>query len=111
MILPPICVTRDLVAFSFAVDESKGSDTAQLSVFVRAVDSNLCVMEELLGLKSTTTGREIFEEVSKSVTEMKLPWDEVVGLMKDGAPASKKWTGGQDSGEENCAGTKNQPKP
>ncbi|KAL6455741.1 hypothetical protein MHYP_G00355920 [Metynnis hypsauchen] len=70
---------KDFVAFSLAVDESNDiSDTAQLSVFIRGVDSNLRVAEELLGLKSmhgTTTGKEIFEEVSKCVTEMKLPWD------------------------------------
>lgn len=70
---------KDFVAFSLAVDEScDASDTAQLSVFIRGVDSNLCVTEELLGFKSmhgTTTGKEIFEEVSKCVTEIKLPWD------------------------------------
>ncbi len=74
---------KDFVAFSLAVDESSyTSDTAQLSVFIRGVDSNLCVTEELLGLKSmhgTTTGKEIFEEVSKCVTEMKLPWDKLMG--------------------------------
>lgn len=63
------------VAFSLAVDESSNtSDTAQLSVFIRGVDSNLCVMEELVGLKSMqgrTTGQE---EVYKCVTEMKLPF-------------------------------------
>jgi len=82
---------KDFVAFSLAVDESSDtSDTAQLSIFIRGVDSNLCVTEELLGLKSmhgTTTGKEIFEEVSKCVTEMRLPWDKLVGLTTDGAPA------------------------
>lgn len=34
---------KDFVSFSLAVDErSDASDTAQLSVFVRGVDSNLC---------------------------------------------------------------------
>ena len=34
---------KDFVAFSFAVDESTdASDTAQLSVFIRGVDSNMC---------------------------------------------------------------------
>uniref|UniRef100_A0A8C7ISN8 SPIN-DOC-like zinc-finger domain-containing protein n=1 Tax=Oncorhynchus kisutch TaxID=8019 RepID=A0A8C7ISN8_ONCKI len=105
---------KDFVAFSLAVDEScDASDTAQLSVFIRGVDSNLCVTEELLGFKSmhgTTTGKEIFEEVSKCVTEIKLPWDKLVALTTDGAPAMC----GKKSGlvgmvrekmrEENCAG-------
>nr|XP_046210501.1 general transcription factor II-I repeat domain-containing protein 2-like [Oncorhynchus gorbuscha] len=105
---------KDFVAFSLAVDEScDASDTAQLSVFIRGVDSNLCVTEELLGFKSmhgTTTGKEIFEEVSKCVTEIKLLWDKLVGLTTDGAPAMC----GKKSGlvgmvrekmrEENCAG-------
>ncbi|CAI5691491.1 unnamed protein product [Oreochromis niloticus] len=105
---------NSFVAFSLAVDESSvASDTAQLSVFIRGVDSTLCVTEELLGLKSmhgTTTGKEIFEEVSKCLTEMKLPWEKLVGLTTDGAPAMC----GQRSGlvgrvrekmrAENCAG-------
>ncbi|KAJ3582444.1 hypothetical protein NHX12_000606, partial [Muraenolepis orangiensis] len=100
---------KDFVAFSLAVDDT---DTAQLSVFIRRVDSNLCVTEELLGFKSmhgTTTGKEMFEEVSKCVIEIKLPWDKLVGLATDGAPAMC----GKKSGlvgmvrekmrEENCA--------
>ncbi|XP_067943372.1 general transcription factor II-I repeat domain-containing protein 2-like [Watersipora subatra] len=82
---------KDFIAYSLAVDESSDtSDTAQLSIFIRGVDSSLCVTEELLGLKSihgTTTGKDIFEEVSKCMTEMSLPWDKLVGLTTDGAPA------------------------
>ena len=103
---------KDFVAFSLAVDESSDtSDTAQLAVFIRGVDSNLCVTEELLGFKAmhgTTTGKDIFEEVSKCVAEMKLTWDKLAGLTTDGAPAMC----GQKSGlvgrvrekmrEENC---------
>lgn len=52
---------KDFVAFTLAVDESSDtSDTAQLAVLIRGVDSSLCDMEELLGLKSmygTTTGK------------------------------------------------------
>lgn len=72
-----------------------------LSVFLCGVDSNLCITEELLGLKSihgTTAGKEIFEEVSKCLTEMRLPWNELMGLLTDGVPAM--WIGGQDSGED-----------
>ena len=81
---------KDFIAYSLAVDESSDtSDTAQLSVFIRGVDSSLCVTEELLGLKSmhgTTTGKDIFEEISKCITEMTLSWNKRVGLTTDGAP-------------------------
>ena len=45
-------------------------------------------MDELFGFKSmhgTTTGKDLFEEVSKCVNEMGLPWDKLVGLTTDGA--------------------------
>ena len=81
---------KDFIAYSLAVGESSNtSDTVQLSIFIHGVDSSRCITEELLWLKSmhgTTTGKEIFEEVSKCVTEMKLPWDKLVGLTMDGAP-------------------------
>ena len=79
------------IAFSIAVDESSdASDTAQLSIFIPGVDSTLCFIDKLLGFKSmhgTTTGKDLFEEVSKCVNEMGLPWDKLVGLTTDGAPA------------------------
>lgn len=45
-----------------------------------------------------TTGKEIFEEVSKCITEMSLPWEKLVGLATDGV--SKEWIGWQDSGKD-----------
>ncbi|KAK2814429.1 hypothetical protein Q5P01_000472 [Channa striata] len=47
----------------------KGEDFVAYSLAVDEMDKNVCVTEELLGLKSmhgTTTGKDIFEEVSKS---------------------------------------------
>ena len=82
---------KDFITYFFAVDESSDtSDTAQRSIFIRGVDSSLCITEELLGLKSmhgTTTGKDIFEMVSKCITKMSLPWNKLVGLTTDGAPA------------------------
>ena len=42
--------------------------------------------EELLGLKSTTK-KDIFKKVSKCITEMSLPWDKVMRLTINSAPA------------------------
>ena len=82
---------KDFVAYSLAVDESTDtSDIAQLSIFIRGVDASLCVTEEFLGLRpmhGTTTGKDLYDEVSSCVTEMELPWDKLVGLTTDGAPA------------------------
>lgn len=52
------------------------------------MDSSLCITEEHLGVKSmhdTTTGKDIFEEVSKCVNVMKLPWNKLTELRTDGA--------------------------
>lgn len=82
---------KDFIAYSLAADESTDtSDTAQLSIFIRGVDSSLCVTEEFLGLHpmhGRTTGKDLFEEVSRCVDKMGLPWDKLVGLTTDGAPA------------------------
>ena len=51
-----------------ALDESTDQgDTAQLVIFIRGIDENLNVTEEMLDLchmKGTTTGRDIYEYVN-----------------------------------------------
>ena len=77
------------------MDESiDTSDTSQLAVFIHGVDS-------LKSTHGTTTGKEMFEEVSKCGTEMKLPWDELVELTRDVAPAM---CGPKSGLVQNCAG-------
>lgn len=77
--------------YSIACDESTdATDTAQLLIFLRAVDENFGVTEELLDLKSlkgTTTGMGIFEAVSDSIDKTGLKWDKLCGVTTDGAPA------------------------
>lgn len=59
-------------------------------IFLRGVDDNFCITEELLdlrSLKATTTGKDIFEAVSDAIDKMELKWDKLCGVTTDGAPA------------------------
>lgn len=73
--------------YSIACDESTdATDTAQLLTFLRGVDENFGVTEELLDLKSlkgTTMGMDIFEAVSDSIDKMGLEWDKLCGVTTD----------------------------
>uniref|UniRef100_A0A671DNN0 SPIN-DOC-like zinc-finger domain-containing protein n=1 Tax=Rhinolophus ferrumequinum TaxID=59479 RepID=A0A671DNN0_RHIFE len=69
---------------SVVCDESTdATDTAQLLIFLRGVDNNFCVTEELLDLSSlntTTTGKDICEAVSNAVDKTGLKWDKLCGV-------------------------------
>ncbi|KAK0155387.1 General transcription factor II-I repeat domain-containing protein 2 [Merluccius polli] len=77
--------------FSIACDESTdATDTAQLLIFLRGVENNFCITEELLdlsSLKTTTTGKDMFKTVSNA------RWDlngtSCVELRRTGPP--KEW--------------------
>uniref|UniRef100_A0A087XRL1 HAT C-terminal dimerisation domain-containing protein n=1 Tax=Poecilia formosa TaxID=48698 RepID=A0A087XRL1_POEFO len=74
--------------FSLACNESTdASDNAQL---LRGVDDEMNISEELLelqSLKDQTRGTDLFVSVCSAVDNMKLPWNKVVGITTDGAPA------------------------
>ena len=77
--------------FSIAVDESTDViDTAQLAIFIRGVDGDFNVTEELLSIQSmkdTTTGSNIFEEVKSALDRFGMKWEQLSGSVTDGAPA------------------------
>jgi len=88
-----IATAKDFESYSIALDESTDvSDTAQCAVFIRGVDCNLNITEELLELlplKGTTTGHDIFQALEKCIEKHGLPWDRLVCLATDGAPAMR----------------------
>ena len=60
-------------AFSLCLDESTDmTDNAQLAIFIRGVDKNLHICEELLNLQTlhnTTKGSDIFNAFWQSFTD------------------------------------------
>ncbi|XP_067932713.1 general transcription factor II-I repeat domain-containing protein 2-like [Watersipora subatra] len=80
----------DIECYSLAFDESTDiRDTAQLAVFIRAVDKDFNVTEELLDLNSlnaTARGVDIFEGVQASLQKMGIEdFSKCVSLCTDGA--------------------------
>ncbi|KAJ3584976.1 hypothetical protein NHX12_013699 [Muraenolepis orangiensis] len=78
-------------AFSIACDESTDvSDSAQLLVFLRGVNEDFEVCQELAGLetlKGTTNGVDIFMAVERVMDKNDLKWETLSGITTDGAPA------------------------
>ncbi|XP_071051104.1 general transcription factor II-I repeat domain-containing protein 2B-like [Onthophagus taurus] len=70
------------------MDESTDvSDTSQLLVFVRGVDDDLNVTQELASVNSmhgTTTGADIFKELQQTLTKYNLDWNRLQGVTIDG---------------------------
>ena len=78
-----LATAKNVEAFSIALDEST-------DVFIRGIDCSLNVTKEFLELtplRSTTTGRDIFLALENCMKKHGLPWDKLVCLATDGAPA------------------------
>jgi hypothetical protein len=76
---------------SLALDESCDiSDKSQLAIFVRGIDSNFNITEELgslIPMKGTTTGKDLYNELKSMLENLSIPLDKIVGISTDGAPA------------------------
>ena len=75
--------------FSLALDESIDVlDTAQLLIFIRGVDKNFQIVEDLCALRSmkdTTTSENLFLEVHQAVNNLDLSWARLKSVTTDGA--------------------------
>ena len=79
---------KSFLYFSLALDES--TDTAQLLIYIRGVDMELNIIEELLdivSLKGRTCGEDIFDAVHDVGLKFALNWDKLVSITTDGAPS------------------------
>lgn len=78
-------------AYSVALDESTDiTNTAQLTIYVRGVDCNFELTEELLTIipmHGQTTANEIFCHLCDTLENAGLPWKSFVGITTDGAPS------------------------
>lgn len=76
--------------FSLALDESTDiSDTAQLLIFVRGIDSKFNITEELAclqSLKGQTTGQIIYDACFEGISKLNLPVNKLCNITTDGAP-------------------------
>lgn len=74
--------------FSLAMDESTDvSDTAQLLIFVRGIDENFTVSEELLkmcSIEETTKGKDLFHHLEQAFVSCGLSWNKLTSITTDG---------------------------
>jgi hypothetical protein len=72
-----------------ALDESTDTcDTAELLIFVRGIDAEFEITEELAGLQSlkgTTTGEDIFQKLCETLRSLHLNWKELCCVTTDDA--------------------------
>lgn len=83
--------TAEFVFYSIALDESTDvSDTAQLAIFIRGINNNFKITEELLSLypmKGTTQGTDLFQSVMEVLNKFNLELTNLAGIATDGCPS------------------------
>ncbi|XP_075053814.1 general transcription factor II-I repeat domain-containing protein 2-like [Mixophyes fleayi] len=77
--------------YAMAIDESTdATDTAQLAIFIRGIDDEYNITEEmasLVPLKDTTKASDLYEAVKNTLQRYSLSFDNISGIATDGAPA------------------------
>jgi hypothetical protein len=80
-------LSQKFEAFSIAMDESTDvADTAQLAMFIRSVDINFIITEELTALcsmKGSITGAELYEQVVRVIETFNLNLNKLQGITTD----------------------------
>lgn len=71
-------------AHPIALDETDSTDPTQLTMYIRCVDDNFEVAEELRG---QTTAQDIFCQFCDAVVNVGLPGKRLVGITTDGVPS------------------------
>ncbi|GBN24034.1 General transcription factor II-I repeat domain-containing protein 2A [Araneus ventricosus] len=94
---------------SIAMDESTDiNDTAQLVLFIRGVDENFEITEELAcmrSLKGTTKGCDIFREFQQGLLTLEVPITNICDITTNGAPnMTGKKSGFLGLFNQNCPG-------
>ena len=59
-------------------------------MYIRGVSKDFELIEEfldLISLKDTTTGEDIFNAIDHTISEKGLSWEKLVSVTTDGAPA------------------------
>ncbi|XP_026116348.1 general transcription factor II-I repeat domain-containing protein 2B-like [Carassius auratus] len=83
--------SKDFTAYSVALDESTDiTDSAQLAIFIRGINDQFEVTEELLSLcpmHGRTTAKDIFQQLCDAIERAGLLWNRLVGITTDGAPS------------------------